>query len=979
MKTRIRNLKNRYPLHIQITVLFTCLIVSIGSIIILFSHSQLTKMAEVSTHQRYQQTGEAIADELNSLTRTMASSVSILAKMPVSDATTEPQRMAQLSIFIMVLQQNNYASSVYSAWDNGDFFILRRLTAQSRALFKSPADAQWLVQNYRFDVNPPQKKEFYLDDQQNIISSVIAPYDNYDPRSREWFTLARAGKGLITSPNYVFRATGETGFTYSRQADNPRAVIGLDVSLASLSEFLQQQGLPPGSQAAILSESGEVIASQPAPETGNQAAGTKAILPVLQPLLARADGQNSRLFSIDGQDWYGAVINIHSMGKDYRLAIATPSAYLTAGASSISNRATLIAFLLLLLSLPVIWYFSRKISNPLLRLRKDAEEISNLHFEADDRPGKESIIEEIDDLHTAMAKIKQTLLKFISMGSMLTVKNNFTQQMQGLLTETTEIAEMAGGMVFLADQEMNAFTPAAFRWREEGIDFSGMSPLVVDNQRSDSFWKILQGQTISGVLSKDNIPEPLLAFLLPHLPLPYVAVPMQTHDDHTLGFLLLFNTRTLTDKHENAKIQLINSLVGMLSVAIEAQHLLVEQKKLMNAFIKLIAGAIDEKSPYTGGHCQRVPVITKMLAQAAVETNEGPFARFTLSENEWDELHTACWLHDCGKITTPEAVVDKATKLELIYNRIHEIRMRFELLKREKEIEFLRLTPEQQTQGNNAQTLAETLRQLDDDFYFIAHCNIGSEFLSDDALARINQIARYRWTRTLDDTAGISQDELTRKKRQPVGRLPVQEPMLSDKEEHIVYRADVSKEADKYNFKLKKPVFQYNHGEIYNLAIRRGTLNDEERYKVNEHIMQTIIMLDNLPFPRTMGNVPTIAGGHHERVDGKGYPYQLTHSQMSIQVRMLAIADVFEALTAIDRPYKPGKLLSEALNIMTSMVNEQHLDRELFILFLQSGVWSDYARTYLDPEKTDSVNVAELLAKIVSPQGQSVVPVVSAA
>lgn len=963
MKTRIRKFKNRYPLHIQITVLFTLLIVSIGSIIILFSHTQLTKLAEISTHQRYQQTGEAIAAELNSVTRTMASSVNILTKMPVTDAMTEPQRMAQLSNFIMVLQQNNYASSVYSAWDNGDFFILRRLTNQSRAVFNSPARAQWLVQNYRFDVNPVQKKEFYLDNNQNVISSAIVSYDNYDPRTRTWYTLARSEQGLITSPNYIFKATGETGFTYSQLADNQHAVIGLDVSLASLSGFLQQQGLPPGSQAAILSESGEVIASQPTREFDNQGRVKDENLSVLLPLLTQGDASNSRIFTVNNQDWYGSVINIHSMENDYRLAIATPATFLTADASSISNRSTLIAFLLLLLSLPVIWYFSRKISHPLLRLRKDAEEISKLRFEAEEHPGSRSIIEEIDDLHTAMAKMKQTLIKFISMGSMLTVKNNFTQQMQGLLTDTTEIADMTGGMVFLADQDASVFTPAAFRWGEQNIDFSDIPPLTADHERCDAFWQILHGQTVSGVLTTETIPASLEAFLLPHLPVRYVAVPMQTHDNHPMGFLLLFNTTVLTDKHENAKIQLINSLVGMLSVAIEAQHLLAEQKKLMKAFIKLIAGAIDEKSPYTGGHCQRVPVITKMLAQAAVDAREGPFADFTLSENEWDELYTACWLHDCGKITTPEAVVDKATKLELIYNRIHEIRMRFELLKREKEIAFLRQSPGKASDGTQA--LEETLRQLDDDFYFIARCNIGSEFLSDDALARINQIASYRWTRTLDDTAGVSQDELTRKKRQPVATLPVQEPMLADKEEHIVYRPDVSKEADKYHFKLKKPMFQYNYGEIYNLSIRRGTLNDEERYKINEHIMQTIIMLDNLPFPRTMANVCTIAGGHHERVDGKGYPYQLDHTQMSVQVRMLAIADVFEALTAIDRPYKPGKLLSEALSIMASMVNEHHLDRELFILFLQSGIWHNYAQTYLDPEKTDSVNVSGLLAKVM--------------
>lgn len=975
MKTRIRKLKNRYPLHIQITVLFTLLIVSIGSIIILFNHSRLTKLAEVSTHQRYQQTGKAMAAELNSLTRTMASSVNMLAKMPVADAMTEPQRMAQLSSFITILQQNDYASSVYCAWDNGDFFILRRLTNQNRALFKSPANAQWLVQNYRFEANPPEKKAFYLDSAQNIISSATVPYDNYDPRTRKWYTLAHDEKGLITSPNYIFKATGETGFTYSQRADNQHAVIGLDVSLALLSAFLQQQGLPPGSQAAILSESGEIIASLPTGEVGNNGGMKMDNLPVLQSLLAHDDARHSRIFTVGNEDWYGSVVNIHSSGNDYRLVIATPAAFLTADASAISDRSTLIAFLLLLLSLPVIWYFSRKISHPLLRLREDAEEISQLNFEAEERPGRRSIIEEIDDLHTAMAKMKQTLIKFISMGSMLTVKNNFTQQMQGLLTETTEIADMTGGMVFLSNQDANVFTPVAFRWREENIDFSDIQPLAVDHEHYARFWQLLQGQTVSGMLTRENIPPSLLAFLLPHLPVRYVAVPMQTHDNHPMGFLLLFNTDVLSDKQENAKIQLINSLVGMLSVAIEAQHLLAEQKKLLNAFIKLIAGAIDEKSPYTGGHCQRVPVITKMLAKAAVEAQDGPFASFTLSANEWDELHTACWLHDCGKITTPEVVVDKATKLEQIYNRIHEIRMRFELLKREKEIEFLR----HHGKGTDAQALDATLRQLDDDFYFIARCNIGSEFLSDDALARINKIANYRWTRTLDDTVGISQEELMRKQRQPAATLPVQEPMLADKEEHIVYRTDVSKEADRYHFKLKKPLHQYNYGEIYNLRIRRGTLNEEERYKINEHIMQTIIMLDNLPFPRTMANVPMIAGGHHERVDGKGYPYQLNDSQMSMQVKMLAIADVFEALTAIDRPYKPGKLLSEALGIMVSMVNEHHLDRELFILFLQSGVWLDYAQTYLGPEKTDNVNVSALVAKIKPQHVEGVTPETSPA
>ena len=517
-----------------------------------------------------------------------------------------------------------------------------------------------------------------------LFHRPLCPYDNYDPRTRKWYTLAHDEKGLITSPNYIFKATGETGFTYSQRADNQHAVIGLDVSLTLLSAFLQQQGLPPGSQAAILSESGEIIASLPTGEVGNNGGLKMENLPVLQSLLAHEDARRSRIFNVGNEDWYGSVVNIHSSGNDYRLVIATPAAFLTADASAISDRSTLIAFLLLLLSLPVIWYFSRKISHPLLRLREDAEEISQLNFEAEERPGGRSIIEEIDDLHTAMAKMKQTLIKFISMGSMLTVKNNFTQQMQGLLTETTEIADMTGGMVFLSSQDANVFTPAAFRWREENIDFSDIEPLAVDHEHYARFWQLLQGQTVSGMLTRENIPPSLLAFLLPHLPVRYVAVPMQTHDNHPMGFLLLFNSDVLTDKQENAKIQLINSLVGMLSVAIEAQHLLVEQKKLLNAFIKLIAGAIDEKSPYTGGHCQRVPVITKCWQKPLLKhkRDRSPALPFLTASGRNCIPPAGCMI--AGRSPPRKLSWIKPPSLSRSTTGSMKLRMRFEVLKREK-------------------------------------------------------------------------------------------------------------------------------------------------------------------------------------------------------------------------------------------------------------------------------------------------------
>lgn len=961
MAGKITGFRSRYPLHIQIAALFTLLIVSIGSVIVLFSHSQLSKLTEASTHRQYQKTGEAIAAELNSVTRSMKMSVNMLARIPIIEASTLEQRMAFIGPLVEILKQNDYANAVYSAYSNGDFFILRRLSPTNRALFNAPENAAWLVQSNRFLGTTPETQAFYLDANQQLITMKTVPFNGLDPRKRTWYQLAVKTQQLITSPLYTFKGTGETGFTYSIQAPNDHAVIGLDVSLASLSLFLKQN-LPQGSQAAIINSANETIASLPAQNPrDHDGLNSIAQFPVLQTLLDPHNG-NSNLFTAQGQSWFGAVVALKGQSNGYQLVIATPSAYLTADANAIRNRSTLIAFALLLLSLPLVWYFSLRISRPLIRLRQDADAISNLHF--DERAEERSVIEEVDDLHKAMSKMKLTLKQFISMGSLLSAKDNFPQQMQGLLNETSKIAAMSGGIIFLSDKTPGSFSPIACNWAGKEAASSELASLQFDPQHPTAFWQILEGKTIAGIFTHENIPSQLLMICESHLPLRYVAVPMQTHDQRLMGFLLLFNPAEAGQEHGQAKIQLINALVGSLSVAIETQYLLQEQKTLMGSFIQLIAGAIDAKSAYTGGHCQRVPIITKMLAKAAVEAKQGPFANFTLSVNEWEELHTACWLHDCGKITTPEAIVDKATKLEMIYDRIHEVRMRFEVLKLEKEVSFLRRHAKIPATAQEEQQLRDELQQLDEDFYFIAQCNIGGEFLSDSALTRIQQIAQYHWTRTLDDTAGVAWEELARKNRRPAVTLPVQEPLLADKEEHIIYRDDKSRLPESYHFKLKEPALLYNHGEIYNLGIRRGTLTDEERYKINEHIMQTIIMLEKLPFPRTMANVAVIAGGHHERMDGKGYPYQLTQQQMSIPVRMMAIADVFEALTAADRPYKPGKRLSESLNILVSMANENHLDRELLRLFLESGIWRDYAQSYLPADKIDDVDITALLHKL---------------
>ncbi len=448
----------------------------------------------------------------------------------------------------------------------------------------------------------------------------------------------------------------------------------------------------------------------------------------------------------------------------------------------------------------------------------------------------------------------------------------------------------------------------------------------------------------------------------------FLTVPLKNNTGRVIGVLQLLNSLD-----EEGKVQafpeetqpLIEALASQAAVSLENQNLIESQKNLLDSFIELMASAVDAKSPYTGGHCQRVPELTKMLTAAACESKQEPFKDFDLNEEEWYELHIGAWLHDCGKVTTPEYVVDKATKLETITDRIHEIRTRFEVIKQQRIIDYQqKLIDGATNQAELKEALDAELAQLDDDYAFIAECNVGGEFMAEERIERLKKIAEYEWTRTLDDRIGISFDEAKRKNRTEAPTLPCTEKLLADRVDHIIEHDMVEQSADpdnRYGFNVDVPEHKYNLGEIYNLSIARGTLTAEERFKINDHIVQTIVMLENLPFPKHLERVPEIAGGHHEKMDGTGYPKKIKGGEMSLPARIMAIADVFEALTAADRPYKPAKKLSESIKIMGFMVKDQHLDPELFKLFLSSGVYRDYADMYLAPHQLDEVDIEQYL------------------
>lgn len=457
-----------------------------------------------------------------------------------------------------------------------------------------------------------------------------------------------------------------------------------------------------------------------------------------------------------------------------------------------------------------------------------------------------------------------------------------------------------------------------------------------------------------------------------------LTVPLRLASGEVVGVLQLINRKRdasavitpetavgATKPFDAFDQQLIESLSSLAAVSVERTRLVEAQDKLIDSIISLLAGAIDAKSPYTGGHCERVPRLAVMLAEAAEAVSEGPLAPFQFGSAEaWREFRTGAWLHDCGKVTTPEYVVDKATKLEMNGNRIHEVRTRFEVLWRDAEIERLQGLLAGGDPDALDQALKERQQTLQEQFAFVAQCNLGAEFFDEAKIEALREIGSQHWMRHFDDSLGLAWEEQQRRQAHepPSDALPAPQQLLMDQPWHCVPREQIDRHDPKHGFKVDVPDNLFNYGELHNLSISRGTLTEEERYKINDHIMQTIVMLDSLPFPPGLARVPEYAGTHHEALTGQGYPRRLAADRLSVPSRIMAIADIFEALTASDRPYKKAKPLSVSVEILAGFRDRGHIDPDLFDLFLTSGVYLTYAEEFLKPDQIDPVKIERFLS-----------------
>ncbi|WP_104400557.1 HD domain-containing phosphohydrolase [Vibrio penaeicida] len=951
-------IKHRYPLSIHITSLFMALATVIGSVLIAISYHHSQELLQGSAKELSNENSVKLETLFREQVAPVLTTLDFMAMSSfIRHQRDSVEKGGWLDSLEMIFQRNASLVALYYGSENGDFTLYRPLyNPKTAKQFNAPSGSEILFRTTNVE---GRNESMFLDGESQVVSASIR-YDNqYDPRNRPWYSHATDDGQIHLTEPYYFYWLKDIGVTFVRKTANLEFVVAADFSLGGLNNSISELAYDSESQLLLFDSALRPLAShhmntQPS-ATNNTHLSVQLENTVFSGLnLHTTLSYQYHTITHEGVDWSVTLTPVELTDNvNLWLAEATPQGALLANLYSMRDKQVSVAVLMLLGCFIIVWYIAKRIASPLHNLYRQTDNIRRFEFTKTRYP--KSLIKEVNDLTQSVELMEHTLHDLLKLLHETASNRDFSLLAKNITHQSYIVTKAETIVLSVWNKTTKKFDESV---NQAIIPLKININLLLDNAPEVST-KLREGEIVH--LSKDDpVMKPYMVYFYNS---DLYLFPLLNRDKNLVGILTLGYERQVTETQKE-KHDFLRELLSFAAIAKENIDQIQQQKDMLNAFIELLASAIDTKSPYTGKHCQRVPALAEMLTQAVVD-DKGRFADFSMSAKEWEELHLGAWLHDCGKIITPEYVVDKATKLETIYDRIHEVRMRFELLKQTAHTQYWKGICAGQDKAQLKKELDEELQALDEDFEFIAECNVGSEYMNDEKLARIKEISKRQWKRTISDRLGISW--LEKKRCAPETALPIMESVLSDKQVHCIPWAQGfnPKKMWKENFTLTPGEYHYNRGELYNLSIRAGTLTDEERFIINDHIIQTIDMLDRLPYPEYLQNVPEIAGGHHERMDGKGYPRGLNAGELSVPARVMAIADIFEALTASDRPYKKAKSLKESLSIMTKLATSGHIDTELYLLFLQQGVYMKYAKTYLQEDQIVDVDINAHMTEVL--------------
>ncbi len=880
-----------------------------------------------------------------------------------------PNLLYELANYLAIDPLSN---AVHIGFKNGNFVSVRQLlNARDRRQSLAPQEASFLFEVQEYSPDGASKVTVtFLNNQQEVIAPPTVTSTSYTIFDRPWYIEGLTAKEIALVAPYQEYEEQHRIISLVLSGKNSKVVHAIDINVSAVSELMQVSHVTDGDLQVLMSSKNKVLAYQLSGDLKLSDMGKPIASENKQAYQAIVNFTNEEEnqaglneLTLNGQVWVAKVALLHPRDNvSTKLLIAAPKEKILNSAKQSIFDGLVLSSAIILIFIPFTWLFARVLVRPIKRLLQNTHQLAGLHFNQVSLG--HSFITELSELEQDMSAVSHSLEDTFAILSMLAKERNINVLAEKICSQACNMLKADAAFIFLPDKERELSLRPSFAWSDKQVlDVKQFTAIDLAQEFSEYVEIFMQGEVQFLPLS-DGLKVSLIKENVYRTSQDIYAlyIPLVDREEQVKGLLGFSFTREFSSFEREKYIGIAKALSEFISVAIEGNELFESQKELMKSFIRLIAGAIDTKSPYTGAHCQRVPTLTMMLAEEAIKSTQANLDSFKLSDEQWGELKIAAWLHDCGKVTTPENVVDKATKLETIYNRIHEVRMRFEVLHRDAHINSLQKVIAGEDKAIAKKYLTHEISALEDDFAFIAQCNLGDENISPEVVERINDVGKRKWLRYFDDTLGLSSAE---KERKPTAnsQLPIEEFLLADKAEHYIEHIKGELPQDSQSqFSMEIPKYRFNLGELNNLAIARGTINEEERYIINHHIVQTIEMLEQLPFPENLKRVPEIAGAHHEQLNGKGYPKGLKGDEISIEARILAIADVFEALTASDRPYKEAKSLSQSIAIMDYMRKTEHIDNDLFELFLSSGVYMTYAKQFLNKEQIDEVDIKQYLS-----------------
>ncbi|QFI37857.1 HD domain-containing protein [Moritella marina ATCC 15381] len=947
------------------------------SILISISYSRMSEMAQDTVSQQFQRYVDDIYTSVSDKYRPITQIFGYLS----TSSDWDNEKASDINLIKAIdltryLAKDTLTNSIYMGFPNGDLLGAHKLSSKTKQYYyDAPAHAKFVIETLIYkeaDVN--ELTRVYLSNKFNVIDTTVTKNDSLNVFERTWYKIGVQSPNLAPTPMYKDLRTNEDSLTLVQKHQFSGVVIAADLNIRTIVDSLKASDLSDDAIRVLFGDKGQFVVyhnNNSHFSNFNDSAKNEDLNSLFKrenfKVIIKHNLDKNKLFSFNFQDkeWFGQSHAISFMqNNNARLLIAVPKNSILGSSKRMLQDTMLTLISVGILFIPLSWLFARVLTRPLRTLSEQIKQVTAL--DVSEIETTQSNIKEIAELQQSTSKMRTTLDDFLRLLTMLSNEQDIHSLLEKTCDKASIMLDADSAFVYLkSEEDDNILEPYILHTQNDSIktDISQCPSLSTqwpyEKLRNNVNVKDIQFNLIHPMLKTALIkagihPENSNVYTL--------TIPLVDRSGNILGLLGFSYDECLDGEELTHVMGVAKTLSDFVSLSFESQNLMAKQKELLNSFIKLIAGAIDTKSPYTGAHCQRVPELASMLAAEASKSTKTQFSKFNLDSKGWEQLNIAAWLHDCGKVTTPEYIIDKATKLETIYNRINEIRMRFEVLIRDAQIQALTAISQGECAKQTNNILAENIAQIEDDFAFIAKCNLGEHMINDEAVDRIKSISQQTWLRFLDDELGLSPAERAQKTRATPVTLPIMEPVLSDRAEHLISHIDNSLELEAHlRFNMKRPLQRNNLGELHNLMIQRGTINAEERYVINHHVIQTITMLEQLPLPAHLSRVPEIAGGHHEQLNGRGYPRGYQEDEISLEARILAIADVFEALTASDRPYKTAKSLSQSIKILSFMSKDRHIDSDLFKLFLSSGIYLDYAQKYLKPEQIDHVDITEYL------------------